>query len=197
MQILLNNIGNWRYPGISEFQSDNSFQNSSHCLSFSKSSRFNNKTTFSKANDNKFYDIKPGLSNINTSFTRAKRISLFQKILDNTPSPQEYYIKGIYENNVLHKKGTVIKKKYNLSKLSKRNYLPGPGDYDICKNNLSFQNPICIRSRLLFYHEEDLKKKSHCVSMQRYSPNRTIIENGRFKKISFGYVNKNNNNKLL
>lgn len=195
MQILLNNIGNCRYPGISEFQSDNSFQNSSHCLSFSKSSRFNNKTTFSKASDFKFYDIKPRLSNSNSSFTRAKRISLFHKILDNTPSPQEYYIKGICENNISHKKGMVIKNKYNLNKLSKRDPSPGPGDYDIGKNNLSFQNPISIRSRLLFYHEEDLKKRTHCVSMQRYSPNRNIIENKRFNKISFGYVNKNNNSK--
>ena len=178
MQILLNNIGNCRYPGISEFQSDNSFQNSSHCLSFSKSSRFNNKT-----------------GEIMFKFEINAIVNVFHKILDNTPSPQEYYIKGICENNISHKKGMVIKNKYNLNKLSKRDPSPGPGDYDIGKNNLSFQNPISIKSRLLFYHEEDLKKRTHFVSMQRYSPNRNKIENKRFNKISFGYVNKNNNSK--
>ena len=81
MQILLNNIGNWRYPGISEFQSDNSFQNSSHCLSFSKSSRFNNKTTFSKASDFKFYDIKPRLSNSIVHLLEQNELVCFIKSL--------------------------------------------------------------------------------------------------------------------
>ena len=65
-------------------------------------------------------------------------------------------------------------------------YKPGPGQYE-SKDYKSFGNiPILIKSRQLFFYDDDLKKKKYTVSMQRYSPNYKLAERRRFNAISFG-----------
>ena len=200
MRVLLNNLGNVRYLGLSEFQSEHSFQNSSPIWSFTRNPRFKDKTS-SVFNGN-FYDLKPLQSNISTSFSKAKRVTLKHQLLERSPSPQEYTFKGLAEDNISKGKGISFNGKYAMAKnsqfISPRS--PGPGQYNLVKNNLSFQNPITIKSRNGFYYEDDLKKKNHIVSMQKYSPKMSLIESGRFKGITFGLGNRgsidnNSNNK--
>ena len=188
MRVLFHNLGNCRYLGLSEFHSIYSMQHSSYIWSFTKTGRFKDKNSLL---NNNIYNIKPLASSKSSSFPRAKRVTLKQKVVEMTPSPQDYNCKGTIEDNLSKQKGILFKKPNPiLKKKGRNNSTPGPGDYNLSKDNLVFQNPITIKSRNCFYHEEDLRKKSHIVSMQRYTPNMNLIENGRFKKISFGYGNK-------
>ena len=188
MRVLLHNLGNCRYLGLSEFHSEHSLQHSSYIWSFTRTARFKYKHSLI---NNNIYNIKPLLSNKSSSFPRAKRTTLKQRVMEMTPSPQEYKCKGTIEDNLSKQKGIIFKQPNPiLKKKGRNNRTPGPGDYNLSKDNLFFQNPITIKSRNCFYHEEDLRKKSHIVSMQRYTPSMKLIESGRFKKISFGYGNK-------
>lgn len=186
MRILLNNLGNVRYLGLSEFHSEHSFQNSSHIWSFPKTPRFKNPRSYMNAF---FYNLKPLQSNISTSFSKAKRIPLTHKMFERSPSPQAYSIKGLAEDNISKGKGTSFINKCTSDKnlhclRSVRS--PGPGEYNLMRNDLSVQNPVTIKSRNGFYYEEELKMKKHVVSMQKYSPKMSLVENGRFKGITFG-----------
>lgn len=198
MRVLLNNLGNVRYLGLSEFHSEHSFQNSSPIWSFTKDPRFKNNSS-AMFNGN-YYDLKPLQSNISTSFSKAKRVTLKHNLLERSPSPQEYTFRGLAEDNIAKGKGTSFIGKFATIKTTQYTNIrsPGPGQYNLVKNNLSFQNPITIKSRNGFYYEDDLKKKNHIVSMQKYSPKMSLIESGRFKGITFGFGNKvsidNNNN---
>ena len=46
--------------------------------------------------------------------------------------------------------------------------------------------PINIKSRLGFYYDDDLKKKKHTVSMQKYSHKYNLVEINRFKGAGIG-----------
>lgn len=202
MRILLNNIGNVRYLGLSEFHSEHSFQNSSPIWSFTKNPRF--KKNHSVIYNGNYYNLKPLQSNISTSFSKAKRVTLKHKFLERSPSPQEYTFRGLVEENIAKGKGISFNGKFAtiINTQQRKNLrLPGPGQYNVIKNNLSFQNPITLKSRNGFYYEDELKKKNHIVSMQKYSPKMSLIESGRFKEISFGFGKKvsidNGNSKYI
>ena len=47
--------------------------------------------------------------------------------------------------------------------------------------------PISVKSRQGFFYDDDMKKKKHTVSMQRYSPKYNLVEINRYKGASIGY----------
>ena len=47
-------------------------------------------------------------------------------------------------------------------------------------------SPITLKSRVMFFYDEDLAKQKHCISPQKYLPSTKITENLRFTKIGFG-----------
>ena len=46
--------------------------------------------------------------------------------------------------------------------------------------------PICIKSRQGFFYDDDLKKKKHIVSMQKYHPKYNLVEINRYKGAGIG-----------
>ena len=46
--------------------------------------------------------------------------------------------------------------------------------------------PITIKSRQGYFYDDDLKKKKHTVSMQRYSPRYNLVEINRFQGAGIG-----------
>jgi hypothetical protein len=57
-------------------------------------------------------------------------------------------------------------------------------------------SPVTIKSRTMFYYDEDLQKQKHCQSPQKYHPLTKIVENLRFTKIGFGYGKKSPNENM-
>ncbi len=47
-------------------------------------------------------------------------------------------------------------------------------------------SPVALKSRYMFFYDEDVKNQKHCISPQTYLPSTKITENWRFTKISFG-----------
>lgn len=43
-----------------------------------------------------------------------------------------------------------------------------------------------LKSRKLFFYDEDVNKSKHCISPQTYLPSTKLQENTRFSGISFG-----------
>lgn len=52
---------------------------------------------------------------------------------------------------------------------------------ELCKGS-----PVTIKSRTMFFYDEDIAKSKHCVSPQKYLPSTKIVENLRFTTIGFG-----------
>jgi hypothetical protein len=64
--------------------------------------------------------------------------------------------------------------------------LPGPTDYKITSKWLK-TSPITIKSRKFMYYEEDIKKRSHCISPQKYNiKDNNFMKNSRFLNIGIG-----------
>ena len=112
LNILNNNIGNVRYPGFSEFTSENSLQNSSYCWSFTKDNRFKRKQPLNHS----IYNIPSFRSTRYTTFGIGLRKTLKEfNSRGNSPSPDTYHIKSIFDFNKERSKGFSIglKRKVN------------------------------------------------------------------------------------
>lgn len=66
---------------------------------------------------------------------------------------------------------------------------PGPGTYDY-KEGMIKNIPILIKSRTMFYYDEDVAKAKHCISPQKYLPSTRILQNLRYSKIGIGIGNR-------
>ena len=183
LHVLDNNISNPRYPGFSEFFSSNALQNSSYCWTIGKDQRIKDKS-YKKYNDN-IYNIPDFRSTRYTTQGYGTKKDFWVQLGKGDPSPDTYKIESLFDFNVNKKRGSSLGERLNyLTKDSK--YKPGPGQYE-SKDYKSFGNiPILIKSRQLFFYDDDLKKKKYTVSMQRYSPNYKLAERRRFNAISFG-----------
>lgn len=101
-----------------------------------------------------------------------------------SPSPNEYRISSLFETNLRHKKGSTM-----LGKSAgpfKKRQVPGPGAYNLLKNEKFGLIPITVKSRQGFFYDYDLKKKKYTVGMQKYSPKHTLVEMRRFNGVGFG-----------
>ena len=180
LNILNNNIGNVRYPGFSEFISENSLQNSSYCWSFTRDRRFKIKQPYTHS----IYSIPSFRSTKYTTFGIGLRKTLKEfNSRGDSPSPDTYHIKSIFDFNKERSKGFSIgvKRKVNDSEKT-----PGVGTYNISTKQNTSKIPIKIKSRVCFFYDDDLRKTKHCVSMQRYSPKMDLVQGRRFHNISFG-----------
>lgn len=189
LRILSNNIGNPRYPGFSQFQSEHTLQNSSYCWSFTQGRRF----LFQKLLNHSIYNIPP-LTTLNrqVSFTKNKRkIDFRSQAL--SPPPNIYNIKSIFQQNIEGHKGPTIALKHSIINSNKNN--PGPGSYNLIKE-FKQNIPVSIKSRRFFFYDDDFKKLKHSVSMQRYSPKMSLVINNRFRNISFGIGSRPSNENI-
>ena len=171
-----------RRPGLSQFQSSNTLQNSSHIYSFPRSIRMDNKAN-KKLCDN-IYNIPEQKSKRFTSLGYGQRGNLSSN-LGKLPSPQSYKIENLFDYNIKHKKGITILGKPNESMIKER--VPGVGSYEP-KNLDKYGNvPIALKFRHGFYYDDEMKMKKATVSMQRYSPKFNYIKINRYKGAGIGY----------
>lgn len=181
-QVLKKHTGNPRYLGFSPYLSQNVLQNSSYMYSFPKGNRFRNTK---KDNTSTFYNL-PSLKM--TRFTtqgygnRSGLISIYGK---GCPSPDRYHLKTSVDYNLNHKKGALLLERY-LQHAQDNSRNPGPGTYNLSKAFLKINMPIKLKSRQCMFYDDDLKKKAHCVSMEKYHPKFSLTEPSRFGKITFG-----------
>lgn len=173
-------VNNPRYPGFSEYQSANSFQNSSYCTSFPKGPRFNSSRTVT----DKMYSLPPLISKRMTGIGIGERKDLRPQAGQSSPPPDAYTIRSIFDYNVAHSKGAKLLERHDKSTINKSN--PGPGTYSIRSKENKFSIPIKLKSRRGFFYDDDLKKSNHCVSMQKYNPNDIFEQNRRYTTITFG-----------
>ena len=182
LHILDNNLSNMRRPGISQFQSSNTLQNSSHIYSFPKSIRMDDKAN-KKLCDN-IYNIPEQKSKRFTSIGYGQRSNISTN-LGNLPSPQSYKIENLFDYNIKHKKGITILGKPNERMLKER--LPGVGSYNLKNQDKIGNFPITLKFRHGFYYDDEMKMKKATVSMQRYSPKYNYIKINRYKGAGIGY----------
>lgn len=182
LHILDKNLGNERYPGFSQYHSSNSLQNSSYCYTIPKDKRIKD-SGFKKLNDN-IYNIPDNKSIRFTTLGYGQRGNHFNSREKNSPSPDSYKIISVFDYNKKHNKGYSILGKSHEP--SRRNYVPGVGAYNLIRAAKFGIIPINIKSRLGFYYDDDLKKKKHTVSMQKYSPKYNLVEINRFKGAGIG-----------
>ena len=64
---------------------------------------------------------------------------------------------------------------------------PSPDKYNV-RNDSSWKKDmqVKIKSRILYFYDEDILKQKHCISPQTYLPSTKIQENCRFNNITFG-----------
>ena len=192
MKIVAHNIGNVRYPGFSQFQSQNCLQNSSHIWSFPKSDRFLHNA---KSLNSIMYNLPAVKMTRSTSFGIGKR-NVFQTSSSyHSPSPDRYNIKTEIDLNLIHHKGPVIHSKLTDNTLEKNKLNPGPGSYSV--KQLHTDIPIKIKSRIGYFYDDDLKKAKYSVSMQRYHPNTILQENRRYRNITFGFGGRTPNENVF
>jgi len=189
LHILDSNIRNPRYPGFSQFTSSNALRNSSYCWTIGKDKRIKDKS-YKTYNDN-IYNLPDFKSTRYTILGYGKRGLFWHNYGKGSPSPNTYTIKTVFDMNLKHKKGFIFGEKFNYTTTDNR-YKPGPAAYSI-KNLKKFGIlPITIKSRHGFFYDDDLKKKSATVSMQRYNPNYNLVQMNRFKAITFGIGDRPN-----
>ena len=183
LQILTNNLGNVRYPGFSEFQSPYTLQNSTYIYSFPKSLRFNDGK---KLLNSAIYTLPSVSSKRATTMGLGVR-KVFPVSKYGSPAPDAYNLRTVFDSNLMQGKGLKFPLKYKDLDTKNARYKPGPGAYNLKNNaNMASGIPIKIKFRNGFYYDDDLKKKKHCVSMQKYHPNTKVEEDLRFQTISFG-----------
>lgn len=180
-QILKKRVNNPRYLGFSQYFSSSTLQNSSTMNAFPKNKRF---MTENLTSVDRFYNLPELKSTRKAGIGIGNRPFFNSFINKGCPPPDRYKIKSSFETNILHHKGIKILEKLDYKATTTRT--PGVGTYNINKKALYIDIPVTIKSRKLMFYDEDLKKKQHCVSMQRYHPKTECEENKRFSNISFG-----------
>ena len=193
MNIVAHNIGNCRYPGFSEFKSQNCLQNSSYCWSFPKSMRFNDgKVSLNPT----MYNLPSIQIKRTTSLGIGERKTSKPRMNSCNPSPDAYNLRTDVDLNLLHHKGPTIAPRLEDLSNSQTKRFPGPGTYKVTRENLLTDIPIKLKSRLGFFYDDDLKKTKHCVSMQKYNPSTKLEQNLRYTSITFGVGGRTPNENL-
>lgn len=185
MKIVSSNIKNVRYLGFSEYYSNNSLQNSSYCYSFPQTKRF---ITYDTVTD-KIYDVPQVISYRKAGIGIGLRKDRRPKVGACSPPPDTYSIPTCFDDNLSHRRGNILGDKLE-KKIDPDKIPPGPGAYSIRTQENKKLIPIKIRSRRGFFYEDELKKRIHCVSMQKYHPDDKLEQNQRFTNIAFGFGNK-------
>ena len=102
-----------------------------------------------------------------------------------SPPPNTYRIKSCFEEQLADRKKVVMGEKVPLPEHPSAKY-PGPGQYNVLGNSWKLDAPVSLKSRIMFFYDEDIAKQKHCISPQKYLPSTKIVENLRFTKIGFG-----------
>lgn len=173
-------------PLFTDFQSTNTLQNTTLVYSFSKSPRFNNNETKFIPKNHLIVHFPSLFSKRATGFGYGERGRVEKKT---SVSPDRYDVMKVFERERKQKMITLHSK---LKQIESKSNNPGPGEYDIAKKSLLKDNPIVIKSRQLFYYDENIKNKS-IVSPQAYTPNINNVLSNRFKSIGIGYGTKHIN----
>lgn len=180
--VLKKRVGNPRYLGFSPYHSSNTLQNSSYMFSFPKNKRF---TKLIKNYATTYYNVPDMKSMRYTTMGFGNRCNINTRLGVLSPSPDTYNIFSSFDYNIKHKKGAVLLDRFKIhSPDNLKN--PGPGTYDLSKNFLKLNLPVTVKSRVKMFYDDDLKKRAHCVSMQRYKPKFTLTEMSRYNTINFG-----------
>jgi hypothetical protein len=178
-------VDNPRYLGFSEFQSKNTFLNSSYCWSFTKNDRFKTLNS-SKVNDH-MYTLPSLMMKRTTTLGLGLRKDLRPVPGQGSQEPGAYTLKSVFDSNQYHKKGATVTGRYKLPNDDSVNK-PAPNNYNVVKDLQKSYGKIDIslKSRQGFFYDDDLKKKKFTVSMQKYWPKMSFVQKERFKFISFG-----------
>lgn len=177
-------VNNPRYMGFYQYNSSTTLRNSSYIFSFPKNKRFITENLSKMGHSDKMYNLPMLKSTRATGFGFGNKLSLQSSYGIGTPSPDRYHLLTYVDLNRRHNKGPKFLEK--LPSTSDNNKAPGPGSYNINKNTLKIDLPVTIKSRKCMFYDDDLKKKIHCVSMQKYHPNTILQQNTRYTTISFG-----------
>lgn len=103
------NLNNVRLPGMSEFQSTNSMQNSSYIWTFSKAHRFS--SVYKRPATDSIYTVPDWKSGRYTTQGFGNKYDLRPLQGRNSPPPNTYRIKSCFEINAEKKKGPLIHNK--------------------------------------------------------------------------------------
>lgn len=101
------NFNNRRLMGISEYQSSNSLRNSSYVWSFTRSDRFTGGVYKRPATDS-IYKLPDTRSIRFTNQGYGERKDLRPTAGNNSPPPNQYFIRSCFEDNLIKKKGPSI-----------------------------------------------------------------------------------------
>ena len=150
---------------ISSFESAFSLQKSICKYSFPKSIRFTEKPILTDA----IYNLRTEPEKRGTSIGYGCKTELAQRELKNVPSPNDYMIRSLFDQNLAFKKGYVMGVKSKQSPMSNiRN--PGPGAYNVdTLHSLKYQYPVTLRSRLKFFYGK------YILIQMRIYRNRNIV----------------------
>jgi hypothetical protein len=169
---------------MSEFQSSNALQNSVYSWTFNKSNRFSGGLYKKKFIDS-IYNLPDKKNGRATTQGVGNRRDLRPQPGQSSPPPNTYRIKSSVDIMNLDKKKIYIGEKVPIPDHPSSKF-PGPGAYDVIGNTWKLDAPVSIKSRIMFFYDEDLMKQKHCISPQKYLPSTKIVENLRFTKIGFG-----------
>ncbi len=150
---------------ISSFESAFSLQKSTCKYTFPKSIRFTEKPILTDA----IYNLRTEPEKRGTSIGYGSKTELAQKELKNVPSPNDYIIRSLFEQNLAFKKGYVMGVKTKDSQMN--NIInPGPGAYNIdTLHSLKYKYPVTLRSRLNFFYGK------YILIQMRIYRNRNIV----------------------
>ena len=102
-----------------------------------------------------------------------------------TPSPLTYNINSLFDYNIKHNRGSTMLGK-SLDANRHKRFIPGVGAYNLIKAAKFGIIPITIKSRQGFFYDDDMKKKKHTVSMQRYHPQYHLVQSTRYMGAGIG-----------
>jgi len=105
----LSYLNNSRNYGISPFQSSTSLQKSINSITFPKSVRFDSNKKISPG----FYKL-PELNNKRGAYIGFGKKITFRD-LANSPPPNMYEIRSVFEENLLHNKGSIFHPKLDIN----------------------------------------------------------------------------------
>lgn len=190
----LSNTGNFRLLGMSTYQSVNSLQNSVHTWTFNRADRWKGGT-YRKCLTDSIYTLPGSLSTRYTTFGYGVRKDFRPIPGRESPSPDRYSIRSIFDSKKTKGKTISLKLKQPVTesltfKLDTSTQVPGPGTYNMQGDPNKGHIPIVIKSRVRLFYEDDLAKQQHCLSPQKYHPLTKLEENLRYRNITFGYGNR-------
>jgi len=170
--------------GMSDLHSSNSLQNSVYSWSFGKADRF--RTMYKKAASDVFYNLPKQTTDLYTTLGVGSRPDLKSDRGKDSPPPNIYKIKSSVDFNKQFGKGVLISERIKYPEPTGIKF-PGPGTYKVQKDFWKEKQKNALKSRIMFFYDEDIQKKKHCISPQKYLPSTKLTENLRFTNVGFGF----------